>query len=388
MLSLLVLRCAGSDWENDWGPPAAPAAPPQQQEAAAPYYGGPPPSGEARYYAGGAAAAGGGGEYGGDPASQAAYEAAAEAELRAAPASGLVVRVASCGGGAVVGACAGKAVVGSFRPRWAASGGVACVVAGLCGGRFGDAALAVGATTVGAVRGSRRLGDGRYPVFRQFKAGLGLVPREVFPPGAPNPWRYAKRGPEDPDFGMARTLVAAVALGGFGANFLPLVSVFPSSIVAALAAGCAVFAVTLNDARGDAARCLCARVVASAAVVLAAAGDARLGAKTMSAARLGGLRLNALDRKFGVSKTVAGLVSKAVDQASTAAATGEPRRSDAAAADDRRRRPPPHRPHQGGAYDAPPPPPPPHQRPPGAYGPPADRGGGDWGLPQDDYYRR
>ena len=55
----------------------------------------------------------------------------------------------------------------------------------LCGRAFGDAALALGQTTVGAVKKSRALRDGRYPVFRQFKAGLGLVQREPWPPGAP-----------------------------------------------------------------------------------------------------------------------------------------------------------------------------------------------------------
>ena len=86
---------------------------------------------------------------------------------------------------------------------------------------------------------SRALADGRYPVFRQFKAGLGLVPREVWPPGAPNPWRYTKTSREDPDFSMARTLVAAVAVGGLSANCVPFLNMFPSSLVAALAAGSA-----------------------------------------------------------------------------------------------------------------------------------------------------
>ena len=110
-------------------------------------------------------------------------------------------------------------------------------------------------------------------------------------------------------------LVAAVAVGGLSANCVPFLNVFPSSLVAALAAGCALFAVTLNDARGDAARCVCARFVASVAAVLAAAGDAELGKKSMVAARLGGLRLNAFDRRFGISKTVGGLssASKALD---------------------------------------------------------------------------
>ena len=142
---------------------------------------------------------------------------------------------------------------------------------------------------------------------------------------------------------------------------------FPSSLVAALAAGCALFAVTLNDARGDAARCVCARFVASVAAVLAAAGDAELGKKSMVAARLGGLRLNAFDRRFGISKTVGGLVSKAVDQAASAQQAPPAKGGD--------RRPPPP------AYDRRPPPPPPQQD---GYAAP----GGDWGLPQDDYYRR
>ena len=88
----------------------------------------------------------------------------------------------------------------------------------------------------------------------------------------------------------------------------------------------------------------------------------------MVAARLGGLRLNAFDRRFGISKTVGGLVSKAVDQAASAQQAPPAKGGD--------RRPPPP------AYDRPPPPPPPPQQ--DGYAAP----GGDWGLPQDDYYRR
>ena len=355
-----VLLCAAaraSDWGDDfYNAPQPPPPPPPQQAYYDPAYAQPPPHHAPQ-------------PYGDAGASQAAYEAAEAADLKSPPRDGVVVRVASAASGGLVGAGLGKAVTGDVSPRWAGAGAAACVAAGLCGGRFGDAAVALGATAVGSAKRSRALADGRYPVFRQFKAGLGLVPREVWPPGAPNPWRYAKASREDPDFSMARTLVAAVAVGGLSANCVPFLNMFPSSLVAALAAGCALFAVTLNDARGDAARCVCARFVASVAAVLAAAGDAELGKKSMVAARLGGLRLNAFDRRFGISKTVGGLVSKAVDQAASA------QQAPPAKGGDRRPPPPP-------AYDRPPPPPPPPQQ--DGYAAP----GGDWGLPQDDYYRR
>ena len=304
-----VLACARLAGASEWGHPPPPPPPPNYG-APGGYdaYGAPPPPPQQQ-------------PSGGYPGYEDAASAAYEAANNAAPAverGGALVRVAGAASGGALSYGLSRAATGAGRVTWGGGGAALCLVAGCTGGRFGDAALALGATTLGGLRGSRKLADGRYPVFRQLKAAAGLVSREPWPPESPNPWKYAKRRAEDPDFSMPAALIAACALAGAGANVAPLPPLVPSSLVATLAAGCGLFAVTLRDARGDAARCVCARAVASVRVVLAAASEARLGEATVGAARLGGLRLGAFDRRFGISKTLGKLFAGAVEQAQQA----------------------------------------------------------------------
>ena len=85
------------------------------------------------------------------------------------------MRVAGAASGGALSYGVSRAATGAGRVTWGGGGAALCLVAGCTGGRFGDAALALGATTLGGVRGSRKLAGGRYPVFRQLKAAAGLV---------------------------------------------------------------------------------------------------------------------------------------------------------------------------------------------------------------------
>ena len=336
---LAATATASSEW-GEWGPPPPPP-PPQQQQ--------PPPQYDPQQQ---------GGYYGEQP--QQPYEQQPQRPPGPPPpkppAGPILARVSSVVSGAGVGCGIGKCITGNASPRFAAAGAVSCFLSCCVGGRFGDAALALGQTTVGAVKKSRALRDGRYPVFRQFKAGLGLVSREPWPPGAPNPWRYKRQSAIDPRFSMYEALGAALLTGGVGINFVPLPPLVPRSLCALGASLFFMSLVVVRDARGDAARCLAARVVASIRVMLAAASEQQLVSKTAQAWGLGAMRLGAVDKKLGVSRTMGRLFSRAASTAQAAAA-------EAAAA-------------QAGGPDRRPPPPPQQQQP--AWAPDSQS---DWGHP-------
>jgi len=359
--SLLAVATANSEW-GEWGPPPPP--PPQQQPQQQPpggYYGEgyapqqqqPPP-------------------YDPQQQQQPPYDPQQQQQQPydpqrppppgtpppRPPAGPLLARVSSVASGAGAGCGLGKCITGGASPTWAAAGAAGCFLSCCIGGRFGDAALALGQTTVGAVKKSRALRDGRYPVFRQFKAGLGLVAREPWPPGAPNPWRYKRQAAIDPRFSMYEALGAALVTGGVGINFMPLPPLVPRSFCALGASLLFMSMIVVRDARGDAARCLAARVVASLRAALAAAAEQQLVSKTASAWGLGAMRLGAVDRRLGVSRTLGRLFSRAASTAQAAAA-------EAAAA-------------QAGGDEGRPPPPPPQQQQQPAWAPDSQS---DWGHP-------
>ena len=315
---LAATATASSEW-GEWGPPPPPPPPPQQQ---------PPPQHYEQQ----------GGYYG---EQQPQYDQQQPQRPPGPPppkppAGPILARVSSVISGAGVGCGIGKCITGNASPRFAAAGAASCFLSCCVGGRFGDAALALGQTTVGAVKKSRALRDGRYPVFRQFKAGLGLVSREPWPPGAPNPWRYKRQSAIDPRFSMYEALGAALLTGGVGINFVPLPPLVPRSLCALGASLFFMSLVVVRDARGDAARCLAARVVASIRVMLAAASEQQLVSKTAQAWGLGAMRLGAVDKKLGVSRTMGRLFSRAASTAQAAAAEAA-----AAQAGGPDRRPPP-----------------------------------------------
>ena len=330
---LAATATASSEW-GEWGPPPPPPPPPPQAPPQQPYYGEQPQQ----------------------PYDQQQPQRPPGPPPPKPPAGPTLARVSSVVSGAGVGCGIGKCITGNASPRFAAAGAVSCFLSCCVGGRFGDAALALGQTTVGAVKKSRALRDGRYPVFRQFKAGLGLVQREPWPPGAPNPWRYKRQSAIDPRFSMYEALGAALLTGGVGINFVPLPPLVPRSLCALGASLFFMSLVVVRDARGDAARCLAARVVASIRVMLAAASEQQLVSKTAQAWGLGAMRLGAVDKKLGVSRTMGRLFSRAASTAQAAAA-------EAAAA-------------QPGGPDRRPPPPPQQQQP--AWAPDSQS---DWGHP-------
>ena len=350
--SLVAVATANSEW-GEWGPPPPPP-PPQQQ---------PPQQPPGGYYGEG---------YAPQQQQQPPYDPQQQQQPPydpqrppppgppppRPPAGPLLARVSSVASGAGAGYGLGKCITGAASPTWAATGAAGCFLSCCIGGRFGDAALALGQTTVGAVKKSRALRDGRYPVFRQFKAGLSLVAREPWPPGAPNPWRYKRQAAIDPRFSMYEALGAALLTGGVGINFVPLPPLVPRSFCALGASLLFMSLIVVRDARGDAARCLAARVVASLRAALAAATEQQLVSKTASAWGLGAMRLGAVDRKLGVSRTLGRLFSRAASTAQAAAA-------EAAAAN-----------AAGGGERRPPPPPQQQQQP--AWGPDSQS---DWGHP-------
>ena len=351
--SLVAVATANSEW-GEWGPPPPPP-PPQQQ---------PPQQPPGGYYGEG---------YAPQQQQQPPYDPQQQQQQPPydpqrppppgpppprPPAGPLLARVSSVASGAGAGYGLGKCITGAASPTWAATGAAGCFLSCCIGGRFGDAALALGQTTVGAVKKSRALRDGRYPVFRQFKAGLSLVAREPWPPGAPNPWRYKRQAAIDPRFSMYEALGAALLTGGVGINFVPLPPLVPRSFCALGASLLFMSLIVVRDARGDAARCLAARVVASLRAALAAATEQQLVSKTASAWGLGAMRLGAVDRKVGVSRTLGRLFSRAASTAQAAAA-------EAAAAN-----------AAGGGERRPPPPPQQQQQP--AWGPDSQS---DWGHP-------
>ena len=167
---LAATATASSEW-GEWGPPPPPPPPPPQQQQPPPQY---DPQQQGGYY----------GEQQPQYDQQQPQRPPGPPPPKP-PAGPILARVSSVVSGAGVGCGIGKCITGNASPRFAAAGAVSCFLSCCVGGRFGDAALALGQTTVGAVKKSRALRDGRYPVFRQFKAGLGLVSREPWPPGAP-----------------------------------------------------------------------------------------------------------------------------------------------------------------------------------------------------------
>ena len=203
----------------------------------------------------------------------------------------------------VVGLGLSKATTGIWRPRWLAWGALANGAAQAVGGRFGDLAQATSLTVLGASWRLQALSKaGEYPVFKQLKAATGLVPRRRFPPATDDPWRY--RG-DAPPFSMVRCVVGAICLAGFAVAILPQPPLVPTSLLAIAAAGFAVFAVALRDARGDAARCVVARSIAVASIFYTAANEAHLLRALAAALRLSGDRLSKLDRRFGLSRRLA-----------------------------------------------------------------------------------
>ena len=166
------------------------------------------------------------------------------------PAGPILARVSSVVSGAGVGCGIGKCITGNASPRFAAAGAVSCFLSCCVGGRFGDAALALGQTTVGAVKKSRALRDGRYPVFRQFKGpGVGAAGAVA----ARRPVRGAtSANPQSTRAFPCTRRSAALLTGGVGINFVPL----PPLCRGRSALSALLFFMSLvvvRDARGDAA---------------------------------------------------------------------------------------------------------------------------------------
>lgn len=264
---------------------------------------------------------------------------------------GFRVRAASSVSSGLLSLGASKAASGSARTSWAGAGAIASVVFGVCGGRVGIASDALGVATLDALSRIRAIDrEGRYPVFKQLKSAIGLSQRNRFPPNTLDPWRYKPPSPTAPNFSMLQCLVGSAFLGGLSISALPSVPLLPSSLCAVVAAGLAVFLVTLDDTRGDAARCLVARAIAIVRIILASSSDARLPSKTASALRLGGAHISKLDARFGISKastriasSVAGLV------ASRMSLPGDSSRRDSSAPR-RRGMPPPYPPQEEDLY--------------------------------------
>lgn len=234
---------------------------------------------------------------------------------------GLGMRLASGGSGGVLTLALSKAATGSGRPWWAAFGACATIGLGLCGGRAGAAADALGVATLDAAQRIRSMDrEAQYPIFKQIKSAIRLEPRRRFPPNAHDPWRYSPTTASSPAFSMIQCFIGAAFFGGFSVSFLPAVPFVPSSLCAILAALLAVFVVTLDDSRGDVARCFIARCIAILRILAAASSDAELPSRTASALRLGGSRLSALDAKWGVSRA-AGRVAHAVAALATSRVT-------------------------------------------------------------------
>lgn len=234
------------------------------------------------------------------------------AEKPKAKPAALRMRAASAASAGLVSLGISKAATGSANTWWAAFGACAAVGMGICGGRAGAAADALGIATLdSAGRIHTMEKEGRYPMFKQLKAACHLEHRRRFPPGARDPWRYTPTTSTAPNFSMLQCLIGAAFLGGLSVSLLPPVPFFPSSLCAVVFAFFAMFLVTLDDARGDAARCFVARCIAIVRLLAEASANAELASKTAAALRLGGSQLSALDAKLGISQAT-GRVARAL----------------------------------------------------------------------------
>lgn len=224
----------------------------------------------------------------------------------------LRMRAASAASAGLVTLGVSKAATGSANTWWAAFGACAAVGMGICGGRAGAAADALGIATLDSAERIHTMEkEGRYPIFKQLKAACHLEHRRRFPPNARDPWRYTPTTSMAPNFSMLQCLIGAAFLGGLSVSLLPSVPFVPSSLCAVAFAIFAMFLVTLDDARGDAARCFVARCIAIVRLLAEASANAELASKTAAALRLGGSHLSALDTKFGISRA-SGRVARAL----------------------------------------------------------------------------
>ncbi|KAJ1462589.1 hypothetical protein M885DRAFT_505545 [Pelagophyceae sp. CCMP2097] len=314
---LAALSCAAaSDWNQNAPWNAPPPAPPQGGYAQDPYF--------QQYPAPG-------GDYS-DAHARPREDRSPQKTLEERYLSTLSGRALARASGAACSGCTGlflaKAITGVVRPTWGIAGTGGALAACLVNGRGAEFCLALGLTANAALDRSRSL-NGQYPIFKQLKSALHLAPRRNFPPDVEDPWQYdpaqasmTNDGKPPPQFSMSLALGAMLALGGFGSSLIPLPPLFPSSIFGLLAAGGLAWTATLRNARGDAARCVAARLIALVRIIMSCASEARLFGKASAAVRLSALHLGAFDQKFGVSKGLMSLFNKVLASTAGAQAAG------------------------------------------------------------------
>jgi hypothetical protein len=116
---------------------------------------------------------------------------------------------------------------------------------------YGECVKSLGLMLILVVQRFSRIRN-RYPTLSHVKSSLRLAPRQAFP--SENPWEGGD------DFSMLPTLLAMAFVGSISGGNLPLLPTWMGALI-----GGGLFAVwtTLNDARGDLARSMGMRVVAT-----------------------------------------------------------------------------------------------------------------------------
>jgi hypothetical protein len=144
-----------------------------------------------------------------------------------------------------------------------------------------------------------------------------LGPRRPFPPlmegVEENPWKYAPRSRDDPDFEMTKALLCVVLIGSICGGNVPLIPTWMGS--AGGAAAFAVFGMGKN-ARGDLMRTMGMRVVALTSEAMRINAELRIASKVLIVSGKIFDKIMILDRKHRIKDRLVRGATMAYDMAS------------------------------------------------------------------------